>query len=47
VARQFGIGLLPLLYLKRASAAFAPLAADVADLFGKWSYVASLPFQPG
>ncbi|MEH2564052.1 hypothetical protein [Bradyrhizobium sp. AZCC 2289] len=28
-------------------AAFAPLAADVADLFAKWSYVASLPFQPG
>jgi len=28
-------------------AAFAPLAAVVADLFAKWSYVASLPFQPG
>jgi hypothetical protein len=27
-------------------AAFAPLAADVADLFGKWSYVAPLPFHP-
>jgi hypothetical protein len=28
-------------------AAFAPLAADLADLFDKWSYVAALPFQPG
>jgi hypothetical protein len=28
-------------------AAFAPLAADLADLFGKWTHLASLPFQPG
>jgi hypothetical protein len=28
-------------------AAFAPLAADVADLFGKWRRIASLPFDPG
>jgi hypothetical protein len=26
-------------------AVFAPLAADVADFFGKWSYVAPLPFH--
>jgi hypothetical protein len=28
-------------------AAFAPLAADLADLFGKWSHVASVSFRPG
>lgn len=32
---------------KGFEAAFAPLAADVADLFCKWSYVASPPFHPG
>jgi hypothetical protein len=32
---------------KRFDAAFAPLAADVADLFGKWAHLASLPFDPG
>jgi hypothetical protein len=32
---------------KGFEAAFAPLAADLADLFGKWSYVASLPFHRG
>jgi hypothetical protein len=28
-------------------AAFAPLAADVADLFGKWTHLASLRFHRG
>ena len=32
---------------KDFDAAFAPLAADVADLFGKWRRIASLPFDPG
>jgi hypothetical protein len=32
---------------KGLDAAFAPLAADVADLFGKWTRLASLPFDPG
>jgi hypothetical protein len=31
---------------KGFDAAFAPLAADLADLFGKWSHLASLSFRP-